>query len=95
MHSYRTRRLYLCLLFFNILFPKKETFQRGWGVLIIFVENPEGRGATVFFFLRRGVLSELPSVVGVWIFSGTTHCKKTQIVRLIYCFIEMPVNCVI
>ena len=23
---------------------------------------------------RRGVLSEIPSVVGVWIFSGTTHC---------------------
>ena len=33
------------------------------------MENPErwvGGG---------GVLSEIPSVVGVWIFSGTTHCR--------------------
>ena len=22
-----------------------------------------------------GLLSEIPSVVGVWIFSGTTHCR--------------------
>ena len=25
---------------------------------------------------RRGGLREIPSVVGVWIFSGTTHCHK-------------------
>ena len=24
---------------------------------------------------KRGVLSEIPSVVGVWIFSGTTHLQ--------------------
>ena len=29
------------------------------------MENPGG----------WGVLSEIPSVVGVWIFSGTTHCR--------------------
>ena len=26
---------------------------------------------------RRGGLREIPSVVGVWIFSGTTHCSLT------------------
>ena len=25
---------------------------------------------------RRGGLREIPSVVGVWIFSGTTQCQK-------------------
>ena len=25
---------------------------------------------------RRGALHEIPSVEGVWIFSGTTHCPK-------------------
>ena len=48
------------------------------GVLIIFVENPEGRGVTAFLkkwkiWGGEGVLSELASMVGVWIFSGTTH----------------------
>ena len=56
-----------------------ETFQRGWGggcltncgksggmggySLLQKTENPG----------KRGVLSEIPSVVGVWIFSGTTQ----------------------
>jgi len=42
------------------------------------VENPEGWGGYSLLQKtenpgRRGVLSEIPSVVGVWIFSGTTH----------------------
>ena len=47
---------------------ENELFQRGWGGDHQFpakIENPGGGG---------GVLSEIPSVVGVWIFSGTTHC---------------------
>ena len=47
------------------------------------MENPEGWG--VYSLLqrtenpgRRGVLSEIPSVVGVWIFSGTTHLSILQ-----------------
>ena len=58
--------------------PKKVNFPEGMGVFIIFVENPEGRGVTVFLKKWKirgggGILSELPSVVGVWIFSGTTQ----------------------
>ena len=37
----------------------------GWGVILV-VQKMEIPG-------RRGVLREIPSVVGVWIFSGTTH----------------------
>ena len=43
------------------------------------MENPEGWGGHHFFQKtenpgRRGVPNEIPSVVGVWIFSGTAHC---------------------
>ena len=60
--------------------PKKVNFT-GMGVFIVFVENPEGRGGYRFlekkWKMRGGgvVLSELPSVLGVWIFSGTTLFK--------------------
>ena len=44
------------------------------------MENPERRGG--YHFLgkmenpgRWGGPRKIPSVVGVWIFSGTTHCK--------------------
>ena len=55
-----------------------ELFQRGWGGVRRFVENPEGWGGHHFFQKtenpgRRGVPNEIPSVVGVWIFSGTAH----------------------
>ena len=63
------------MLFFDIFFPKKKLSRGDGGSFIIFVENPEGWGVTVF--LKNGksgeVLSELPSIVGVWIFSGTTQ----------------------
>ena len=56
-------------------------FQRGRGVWKKLLEIPEGRGG--LFFLtkveipeRWGVLAGIPSVVGVWIFSGTTQWKK-------------------
>ena len=44
----------------------------------IFLEFPGGRGVTASSLkwkIRRGggVLYKIPSVVGVWIFSGTTH----------------------
>ena len=44
-----------------------EEFPKGWGGLknTSIMENPGG----------WGVLCEIPSVVGVWIFSGTTHYK--------------------
>ena len=38
-------------------------------------------GGVIAYFKKRkirgggGVLSEIPSMVGVWIFSGTTHCS--------------------
>ena len=41
-------------------------FMKGWGVISSLQKwKIQGGG---------GVLSEIPSVVGVWIFSGTTHC---------------------
>ena len=64
------------------------------------MENPEGWG--VYNLLqktenpgRRGVLSEIPSMVGVWIFSGTTHFHLYQknklniIVGLLYLVLNM------
>ena len=58
---------------------ENELFQRGWGVFVTLVEIPKGWG--VISSLQKwkiqgggGVLSEIPSVVGVWIFSGTTQC---------------------
>ena len=34
---------------------------------------------------RRGVLREIPSVVGVWIFSGTTHCTLRNEMKSALC----------
>ena len=57
---------------------ENELFQRGWGVFVALVEIPKGWG--VISSLQKwkiqgggGVLSEIPFVVGVWIFSGTTQ----------------------
>ena len=61
-----------------VFLRENELFQRGWGVFVTLVEIPKGWG--VISSLQKwkiqgggGVLSEIPSVVGVWIFSGTTH----------------------
>ena len=63
-----------------VFLHENELFQRGWGVFVTLVEIPKGWG--VISSLQKwkiqgggGVLSEIPSVVGVWIFSGTTHCR--------------------
>ena len=61
----RTQRLYLCLLFFNIFFSQKVNFPEGMGGLNHICGKSGGGGG--------GVLHELPSVVGLWIFSGTTQ----------------------
>ena len=39
---------------------------KGWGEVNLVVKNWKFRGG-------GGGLREIPSVVGVWIFSGTTH----------------------
>ena len=44
------------------------------------MEFPEGRGVypgSRFWKIQRGggVIRKIPSVRGVWIFSGTTHCE--------------------
>ena len=51
--------------------------------IVILVEIPEGWGAISSLQKWKihgggggGVLGEIPSVVGVWIFSGTTHLDK-------------------
>ena len=53
-------------------------FQRVWGVYKIVVEIPERwkgyfTGQKMEIPGRRGGLRKIPSVVGVWIFSGTTQ----------------------
>ena len=61
-----------------VFLRENEHFQRGWGVFVTLVEILEGWGAISSQQKWKiqgvgGVLSEIPSVVGVWIFSGTTH----------------------
>ena len=55
-------------------------FQGLWGVYKIVVEILEWwgdyfSGQNLEIPGRRGGLREIPSMVGVWIFSGTTHYK--------------------
>ena len=54
----------------------KETFGNSGGEVGVFfftkMEIPE----------RWGVLAEIPSMVGVWIFSGTTHFKPNYLENL-------------
>ena len=66
---------------------ENELFQRGWGVFVTLVEIPKGWG--VISSLQKwkiqgggGVLSEIPSVLGVWIFSGTTQSQFYILKRL-------------
>ena len=69
---------------FNTRSRQNYFFQRVWGVFKILVEILEGWGGGLFLWSimeipgRRGeggVLHEIPSVVGVWVFSLTTHCN--------------------
>ena len=73
-----------CLMFglftftLTLFLAKTIFFQRVWGVYKIVVEIPEGWGSyfsgpKMEILRRRGGLCEIPSVVGVWIFSGTTQ----------------------
>ena len=32
-------------------------------------------------FRGGGALREIPSVLGVWIFSGTTHCTFNEVIK--------------
>ena len=65
--------------FFNTLSCQNYFFQRVGGLYKIVVEIPERWGG--YFTGQKkwkfrgggGGLREIPSVVGVWIFSGTTH----------------------
>ena len=51
--------------------------QVGWGVFEL--GNPEGMGALAVLEIQvgggGGGKKTMPSVMGVWIFSGTTHCQ--------------------
>ena len=56
-----------------VFLRENELFQRGWGVFVTLVEIPEEWGAISSLQKWKiqeggGVLSEIPSVVGVWIF---------------------------
>ena len=48
-----------------------KEFPKGWGVKKIPRKWKILGGG--------GVLFEIPSVVGVWIFSGTTQCEKSDV----------------
>ena len=61
-----------------VFLRENELFQRGWGVFVTLVEIPEGWGGHQFHAKMEnpggwGVVREIPSVVGVWMFSGTTQ----------------------
>ena len=62
----------------------KLLFSRGTGGMKETFGNSRGEGGGLFSFTkmeipeRWGVLAGIPSVVGVWIFSGTTHCLHVQ-----------------
>ena len=67
--------------FFNTLSCQNYFFQGVWGVYKIIEEIPEGwegyfSGQKLAIQGRRGGLHEIPSVVGVWIFSGTTQSES-------------------
>ena len=54
-----------------------------------FLEFPGGRGGYCVLSkmkIRRGegVLYDIPSVVGVWIFSGTTHTYIHTYIHILY-----------
>ena len=58
---------------------KKVNFPEGMGGFYRICGKSRGEGGYRFLGKmenpgRWGVLSELPSVMGVWIFSGTTQC---------------------
>ena len=56
--------------------PKKVNFPEGMGGFSSYLENPEGRGGVTVFLKKWKIWGgELPAVVGVLIFSGTTHYK--------------------
>ena len=68
--------------YFNTLSCQNYFFQRVWGVYKTVVEIPERwggyfTGQKMEILGGRGGLREIPSMVGVWIFSGTTHSCLT------------------
>ena len=71
-----------------VFLRENELFQRGWGGLCQTCGNSEGVGGHRFPAKMEnpgrwgGVLCEIPSVVGVWIFSGTTHCSLHSMVQI-------------
>ena len=71
-----------------LFFAVKNIISRGYGgcSTIFGISRGEGWG------VRRGggVLYDIPSVVGVWIFSGTTHCMIT-LKECFYVFISASV----
>ena len=81
--------------FYSLVFLREdELFQRGWGgggvVFVTLVENPERLGGGHQFPAKMenpgrwwGGLSEIPSVMGVWILSGTTQSLFLRIVAAI------------
>ena len=56
--------------------------QMGGGGGVFELGNPEGRRAEAVLDIQvdGGGKKIVPSVVGVWIFSGITHCMKHHVV---------------
>ena len=72
--------------------PKKVNFPEGMVFFYRICGKSGGEGGGVIVFLKKmenpgrwGVLSKLPSVVGVWIFSGTTD-------TLVYAYLKSKQN---
>ena len=67
---------------FNTLSCLNYFVQRVWGVYKMVVEIPKGWGVIIFSGQKVEIpgraLREIPSVVEIWIFSGTTQLLKLE-----------------
>ena len=80
-----------------LFFALKNIMSRGvWGVFDNF-RNFQGGGGVPAVSLKwkilrgGGVLYDIPSVVGVWIFSGTTQSTKFSVIIItIFCIYLVP-----
>ena len=85
----RWRNVWRVYIDFNTLSCLNYFVQRVWGVYKMVVEILKGwggyfSGQKMEILGRREALHEIPSMVGVWIFTGTTQCPCSSGVPFVY-----------
>ena len=85
----RWRNVWRVYIDFNRLSCLNYFVQRVWGVYKMVVEIPKGwggyfSGQKMEILGRREALREIPSMVEVWIFTGTTQCPCSSGVPFVY-----------